>query len=242
MGMPVTLQIADVAATEESFVEIFDYFRTIDKRFSTYKKESEITLFNDGKIAKDKLSPDMQTVFRLAEETKRQTDGFFDINFKGMCDPSGLVKGWAIHGAADILRMRGYKNFYLEVGGDIEVEGMNTEGKAWSVGIRNPFNHEEIVKVVYLSNKGIATSGTAVRGQHIYNPITGQSATEIASLTVIGPTVYEADRFATAAFAMGRVGIEFIEQLPGFEGYTIDHHGIATYTSGFTYYTNAQSN
>ena len=47
------------------------------------------------------------------------------------------------------------------------------------------------------------------------------------SITVIGPDVLEADRFATAAFAMGKDGIMFIEQLPGFEGYSIDpeRHG-----------------
>jgi hypothetical protein len=35
---------------------------------------------------------------------------------------------------------------------------------------------------------------------------------------------------------MGRVGIQFIEKLPGFEGYMIDKKGIATLTSGFEQY------
>jgi thiamine biosynthesis lipoprotein len=53
---------------------------------------------------------------------------------------------------------------------------------------------------------------------------------------VIGPNIYEADRFATAAFAMESAGILFIEELEGFEGYMIDQHGLATYTSGFERY------
>ena len=53
----------------------------------------------------------------------------------------------------------------------------------------------------------------------------------------MGPNVLEADRFATAAFAMGREGIHFIESLKGFEGYAIDAKGIATMTSGFEVYT-----
>jgi thiamine biosynthesis lipoprotein len=57
------------------------------------------------------------------------------------------------------------------------------------------------------------------------------------SLTVIGPNVCDADRFATGAFAMGEAGIRFIEGLPGFEGYMIDAHGVATYTSGFERFT-----
>ena len=56
-------------------------------------------------------------------------------------------------------------------------------------------------------------------------------------MTVIGPNVYEADRFATPAFAMGKKGIDFVENLPGLEGYMVDKDGIATMTSGFEKYT-----
>ena len=93
------------------------------------------------------------------------------------------------------------------------------------------------MKVVELHNQGIATSGTYIRGQHIYNPFKKEDLiTDIVSLTVIGPNVYEADRFATAAFAMGKEGINFIEQLPGLEGYIIDKNGVATMTSKFNDY------
>ncbi len=65
----------------------------------------------------------------------------------------------------------------------------------------------EIVKVLAISDRGVATSGTYIRGQHIYNPVTGGLPDpEIVSITVIGPDIYEADCYATAAFAMGRKG------------------------------------
>jgi thiamine biosynthesis lipoprotein len=144
--------------------------------------------------------------------------------------------GWAIHNASLILRKKGFKNFYVEIAGDIEVSGLNSEGKKWAIGIRNPFNKKENVKVVYLSDKGIATSGNYERGDHIYNPKERKQATEITSFTVIGPNIYEADRFATACFAMGEKGINFIKNFPDFEGYMIDHNKIATFTSGFNQY------
>ena len=53
---------------------------------------------------------------------------------------------------------------------------------------------------------------------------------------MIGPDVLEADRFATAAFAMGKAGIVFIEQMPGLEGYAVTGNGRATLTSGFGAY------
>ena len=88
------------------------------------------------------------------------------------------------------------------------------------------------------SGKGIATSGSYLRGQHIYNPhLPEKKLTEIVSFTVIGENILEADRFATAAFAMGKEGINFIEQLPHFEGYAIDSNGMATFTSNFELYT-----
>jgi thiamine biosynthesis lipoprotein len=36
----------------------------------------------------------------------------------------------------------GYKNFYIDAGGDIAARGTNPAGKEWSVGIRNPFNFD----------------------------------------------------------------------------------------------------
>ena len=132
----------------------------------------------------------------------------------------------------------GYSTFYVDAGGDIQSHGVNTKGEKWSVGIRNPFNLKEIVKVIYPRGSGVATSGTYIRGQHIYNPHAPEEVLDdIVSLTVIGPDVLDVDRFSTGAFAMGREGINFIEKLPDFEGYAIDSKGIATLTSGFETYT-----
>lgn len=106
-----------------------------------------------------------------------------------------------------------------------------------TIGIRNPFKHEEIVKVISLSKGGVATSGTYEQGQHIYNPKDRtQKLDEVVSITVVGSNIFDADRFATAAFAMQREGVSFIERLKGFEAYMIDRDGLATETSGWSTY------
>jgi len=239
MGMPVTVEIV---AQDTGFVidKVFDYFIYIDNKFSVYKKDSEVMQINRGEILVENSSLDMQEIFGLADQTKQETDGYFDIvNQFGIYDPSGIVKGWAIYEASKIIEQAGFDNYYVDAGGDIQVCGKNSEGKQWKIGIKNPFNQEEIVKTVYLDNGGIATSGTYIRGQHIYNPRDkSEQITEIVSLSVIGPNVYEADRFATAAFAMGKAGIHLIERIKGLEGYIIDSAGIATMTSGFEKYIN----
>ena len=239
MGMPITVEIVD-ATPEEGVAAIdavFDYFNYVDLTFSTYKDASEIMRINRGELTLDQASHDMKLIFDLAEQTKQETDGYFDILHNGCYDPSGVVKGWSIANAAEILRERGFKHFYVDAGGDVQVVGKNADGENWRIGIRNPFKIDEIVKVVSVSDMGVATSGTSIRGQHIYNPKNPAPLEEIVSLTVIGPNVYEADRFATPAFAMGKEGILFIESLIGFEGYMIDRNGIATLTSGFERYT-----
>jgi thiamine biosynthesis lipoprotein len=236
MGMPITVEILDPDVTPAVLDEVFDYFRVIDEIFSTYKETSEISRINRGEIGPAGYSEAMRTIFELSEQTKRQTHGYFDIERDGRLNPSGIVKGWAVQQAIQRLKVAGRRDFYIDAGGDIQVNGTK-EGRLWRVGIRNPFERREIVKVLAISDRGVATSGTAVRGQHIYNPFQPERALlDVVSLTVIGQDVYEADRFATAAFAMERAGITFIEALPGFEGYMIDADAHATYTSGFERY------
>lgn len=236
MGMPVSVEVIDPQVTASDLEAVYTYFTYVDEKFSTYKATSEISQINRGELTPDRVSGDMRTIFALAEQTREATNGYFDILHNGLYDPSGIVKGWAIYHAAEILQRRGFKNYYVDAGGDVEAIGQNGQGENWRVGIRNPFQPDEIVKIVSISNCGIATSGTYIRGQHIYNPYTPGPITSIMSLTVIGPNVYEADRYATAAFAMGPEGIMFIENLEGFEGYMIDQDKRATLTTGFARY------
>jgi len=237
MGMPITVEVVG-AADAGIIAAVFAYFAEVDRRFSTYKPDSEVEAINRARLAAADYSDEMREVLALAEATKRDTGGFFDIRRPdGTIDPSGIVKGWAIRNAAAMIAATGAGDFYVEAGGDIQSAGRNAAGEPWSVGIRNPFNPEEIIKVVYPRGRGIATSGTYFRGQHIYDlHDPARSIDDIVSLTVIGPDVLEADRFATAAFAMGRAGIHFIEATPGLEGYLVGRDRRATLTSGLEAY------
>ena len=236
MGMPITVEIEDAHAAQDDLDRVFAYFASVDETFSTYKATSEISRINNGELSIIHASADVQTILALGEQTKKDTHGYFDILRDGMYDPSGIVKGWAIYNASNLLKTHGFRNFYVDAGGDVQVVG-NKNGKPWRVGIRNPFNRHEIVKILAVTDGGIATSGTAIRGQHIYNPHSHDTRIEdIVSISVVGPNIYDVDRFATAAFAMGRKGIQFIEALNDFEGYMIDTSARATFTSGFERY------
>lgn len=237
MGMHVTVEVKDGDESKGCDL-VFDYLHYVDAKFSTYKPDSEISKINRKEISASLYSKDMQEIFNLAEQTKKDTQGYFDIQQpNGLLDPSGIVKGWAIWQASLILEKHGYQYFFIDAGGDIQARVIDPETQSWTVGIRNPFNLKEIIKIVHITNEGVATSGNYERGDHIYNPHNStQKLDDILSLTVIGPNIYEADRYATAAFAMGRAGINFIESIESLEGYMIDNKKIAVMTSNFDKY------
>lgn len=233
MGMPITVEIVDAHVSIKDFRDVFTLFRNIDQQFSPYKKSSEVSKINRNEITEKDYSMEMREILRLAQKIKEKTHGYFDVYHKGYFDPSGIVKGWAIQKGAELLRERGFHNFFVDAGGDIQVAGLKN-GKRWKVGIRNPFNRDEVIKVVTLSNEAIATSGTYLRGDHIYNPLKrNKIIKDIVSLSVLGTSILEADLLATAAFAMGKEGIEFINSCAGVDGYMVDTQGVATHTQGF---------
>lgn len=234
MGMPITVEVVDAEFSADDFNFIFNYFASVDARYSPFKDSSLVGRINSGQLHPEDAGEEMQTILLLAELTRQQTNGYFNIYQDGHFNPSGIVKGWAIQQAANMLRERGMQNYYVDAGGDMAVRGTNWWGQPWRIGIRNPFDTTQIIKTVALTDGGIATSGLYQRGKHIYNPHDHTDAFDhIASVTVIGPTVLDADRFATAAFAMGADGIYFLEELAGIEGYAVDHNGLATMTRQF---------
>ena len=177
----------------------------------------------------------MRTILALAEQTRRETrtaTSTSSATARSIRQASSRAGRSATRRSS--WRDRGFRDYYVDAGGDAQIGGTK-QGEPWRVGIRNPFNRDENVKILALTDCGIATSGTAIRGQHIYDPHRPEDADprHRQPHAWSGRTCYEADRFATAAFAMGTRGIRFIERRPGLEGYQIDRNGIATFTSGF---------
>jgi thiamine biosynthesis lipoprotein len=237
MGMPITVVISDEAATRDDVAPVVSWLSDVNAKFSPYLATSDVSRLNAGELDFNELSDDFAAILALSGRTRDETDGFFNIERDGRIDPSGIVKGWAIQRASDLLSSNGWANHIVEAGGDIQATGFRSDDTPWRVGIRNPRNRYENVKILALSDCGVATSGTAVRGEHIWNPVDETvPGDELLSLTVVGPSILDADRMATAAFAMGRAGIAFIANQPDLEAYAIDNDGQATLTPGFNRY------
>ena len=234
MGMPITIDIPG-AGSDRALTPIFDLFDEVDARFSPYRDDSEVSAINAGRLSTAQASPEMAEILEIAAQMKTESGGYFDIRHPdGHLDPSGVVKGWAIQRAAQRILGEGFADFYVDAGGDIQTGGTDADGQDWTIGIRNPFDQDQIVKAIAPRGHGVATSGSYIRGDHIYDPHSpGQVIKAIVSLTVIGPDVLKADLHATAAFAMGAGGIQFIDAVPGLEGYVIHADRTAQQTEGF---------
>ncbi len=128
-------------------------------------------------------------------------------------DLSSVAKGFGVDCVAELLIQGGYKNFLVDVGGELRSCGKNIADKDWSVGISSPIlTDDALAKTVSLSDKAIATSGDylnfyeldGVRYSHIIDTQTGRPIThKTASVSVIDDSCMTADAWATALLALG---------------------------------------
>jgi len=146
------------------------------------------------------------------------------------------VKGWAIERASDMLTAAGSENHIVNGGGDVQCLGQREPGVPWRLGVAHPLRPGLLACAVTASDDtfAMATSGTAERGVHIYDPIAGRPAEGFASITITGPRISLADAYATAAFAMGPAAREWVESLAGYEAFAITPSGSVWRTSGFS--------
>lgn len=130
-------------------------------------------------------------------------------------DLSAIAKGYGVDEVSKFLLQKGASNFMIDIGGEVICRGKNDKGEFWKIGIDQPIKNateREIVQVVELPNKAIATSGNyrnfvesnGVEYVHTVNPKTGEAfQNNILSASVIAGECYMADALATSIMAMG---------------------------------------
>ena len=220
MGTAVSLHLADPLpddALARLADEVFAWLHEVDRRFSTYKDDSEVNRVQRGELDPRDGSADLRAVLDTCADLWRATDGYFDVYATGRLDPSGYVKGWSVQVASDRLLAAGAGNHCLNAGGDVRTRGRPAPGEPWRIGIRHPWEAHAVCWVLAGTDLAVATSGTYERGPHVVDPHRGTAATELRSVTVVGPDLGLADAYATAALAMGRAGLAWLARLDGYE-------------------------
>ncbi|HAP74536.1 MAG TPA: thiamine biosynthesis protein [Acidimicrobiaceae bacterium] len=241
MGTTVSIDLVD--SHDRALVDrLVQWFHHVEDVFSPYRGNSVVTRIGQGECIADDLSDEVLEVLGRCESLCVQTGGVFDVwNLPSpngtRFDPCGYVKGWSVQRAADMLLTEGVRDFCLNAGGDVAVGGRNHDGDEWRVGVRHP-HHPGCVALV-LHGEGplaVATSGTYERGAHITDPRSGDAVTHVASATVVGPDLAEADAYATTVFAMGVDGLDWLADQLGYDGAVITHDGRLRSTPGLAAY------
>ena len=130
---------------------------------------------------------------------------------KMQIDLGACAKGYLSDKLCDILREHKTSGI-VSLGGNVQSVGTKPDGTEFTVGIVDPKDTSKIFEKITSKNEAVVTSGNyerffekdGKRYHHIMDSRTGAPADNgLASVTVIGPSGFCCDAYATAFFIMG---------------------------------------
>ncbi len=144
-------------------------------------------------------------------------------------DFNAIAQGLAVDVLCEFLDAQSIENYYVEIGGELRVKGVNKEGNPWRIGIdvadeKNSTEAEsrQLQAVIAVKNKAVATSGSyrkfyekdGVKRSHTIDPRTGYPVQHsLLSATVLADNTARADAMATVFMVLGlEKSIEFVQQ------------------------------
>ena len=164
-----------------------------------------------------------------------QQDQSIFLKFVGMkLGLGGIGQGYIADKVKDKLLSNGCLSGIVNVSGDINAWGKQSNQKPWTVGIVNPMNKNKVFATFPLENSSVETSGNyekyvmfnGIRYSHIIDPRTGYPAQGVVSVSVFAKQTEIADALATGIFVLGvEVGLDLVNQLKGIECIIVDDKG-----------------
>lgn len=150
---------------------------------------------------------------------------------------NAVAQGYSCDIIAKYLYSIGVKDMLVNIG-EIYCDGLNPQGKPWTVGVDSPFDGNNTpgkhLHGIWHSNGGpcgIVTSGNyrkyyvkdGKKYAHTINPVTGYPVQHsLLSATVVAKNATDADSYATCCMVMGlQKAKEFILSRPDLEAYLI---------------------
>lgn len=136
-----------------------------------------------------------------------------DPRFK--LDFNAIAQGLSVDVLVEFLESKGYKNYFVEIGGEIRVSGKNPDGENWRIGIDLPVENQaerQLENILATDHGAIATSGNyrhfyeldGKKYAHTLDPRTGFPVQHsLLSATVFAPKCSTADAYATVFMVIG---------------------------------------
>ena len=131
-------------------------------------------------------------------------------------DLNAIAKGYGVDILFNYIKSLGYKNLYVEIGGEVRFSGHNRNFDNWKIGLENPpsistdledpffaiFQGESIAIATSANYRNFVDLDGTILG-HTINPKTGFPVqTNVLSVSVIAQTCMEADAWATALMSL----------------------------------------
>ncbi len=151
-------------------------------------------------------------------------------------DLGAVAKGYVADKLTDFFKKNDAEDVIIDLGGNVALVG------EFCVGIRSPFNPEELFAKITLKDKSAVTSGAyqryfdyeGKRYHHILDPRTGECANSpLASVTVISPSSMQADALSTAIYILGEEGLSLCSNFADTDALLITEDGEVITTDGF---------
>ncbi len=217
MGTVFTVSIEDDIHPEAAD-EVFAWWVHVERLFSTFRPDSQISAIARGSLSVDEADGDVRHVLAVCSEFEEETGGRFSIHPNRpnapALDPAAFVKGWSVDEAALLLKSAGAVNFAIYAGGDVLCSGHPNDAEEWSVGIRLPQQPDSVGAALHVNEAAVATSGAYERGDHIWG--TGVAEAALLGATVVGPRLGTADALSTAIFADQGRSFEWLGRYPDY--------------------------
>lgn len=146
---------------------------------------------------------------------------------------NGLAQGYAADLAMAAVRAHGIDNALLDTG-EFSAQGGKGGGQPWTLGVLDPRDADALAALLRVDGRCVATSGDYASTftpdfahHHIFDPVTGDSPHELASVTVLAPRAMLADGLSTAFMVLGaRKAHALASRLPGVDVMTINKRGV----------------
>ncbi len=229
----IILPDMDESLANEIVGELYIEARRLEKIFNFYDKNSELSLLNNKrklkvsnellevinyslnfcKLTDGKYDISIGKNILLRKTKKNEINlncSYKDIEINKnevklnkenlLIDLGSVAKGYITDKLVEFLKARGVENGLIDSRGDIAFFGE----KPWKIEIQHPRNKEEKICSLELINCAIATSGdyNQYYGDFKKSHILNQK--DIISLTVVAPTLKEADIYATVLFVLDK--------------------------------------
>lgn len=265
-ALDTVINITTNKKDSEKINDAFTLLREYENVFSRTKPDSKLFLLNNGQ---GELTEDIEKVLSFSLEMSHLTNGAFDVTVAPLVDlwnvkerkvpptkeevtetltlvgkdhhgrqidMGAVAKGYIADKIAESLKDKGVENAIIDLGGNVVLLG------EYKVGIRNPFNPDEVFATITVKDKSAVTSGAyqryfeyeGKRYHHIIDPRTGYpSESGVASVTVISPSSMRADALSTSIFILGKESISLCDNFADTDALVIMENGEVITTKNF---------